>query len=233
MSHRNPCPDCNSKTGLQQFYDGTWCHSCHTQMKYRSLIVQDVIKKTPKILQDLSFEIPESGMNYLRKYRITDKDIKDFKIGWSDEFQRVVFPYHDQNDLEAVFLYSWMRDPTGLRKPKWLYNEIKMNAPYWWHKDAWRQILIITEDVISAIRCSHFGDILALGSTNWNKESITTILLQYDKIVIWLDGDKAGREASRKFCKKWGLLREVKEIVTKQDPKAYSKKQIQGILRGK
>jgi DNA primase len=185
--------------------------------------------KQTKELQDLVFKIPESGMNYLRKYRVTDEDVEIFKIGWSNAFQRVVFPYYNPNN---IYEFSWMRSLRDDQKPKWLFNGNKYYGSYWfWHNVEERTYpLIITEDVISAIRCFEFGDILALGGTHFEKEDVSRIILEYKDIILWLDGDKAGREVAKKFCKKWSPWRNVKNIKTKADPKTYSQQQIQEIL---
>ena len=237
MSNRLPCPYCNSQTGYQSFDDGQYCHKCHRQTKEKQLKLKSETIKVSKKLQDYSLNIPKLGMNYLKKYRITDKSIKRFKIGWSEEFQRLVFPYY----LDYDYKFSWMRDPTGLKYPKWLYNKGRKDMPYWFHHgdlyvhDNCQHFnsLIITEDVISAIRCYEGYDILALGGTNFEKESISEIILQYNRIILWLDGDKAGRTAAKKFCKKWSPWREVIDIRTKKDPKEFSTNEIKEILNAR
>ena len=55
-------------------------------------------------------------------------------------------------------------------------------------------------------------------------------LSNYSKIIVWLDGDKAGRSASANISKSLALLTEVKVIHTELDPKKLSNAQIHGMI---
>lgn len=237
---RLPCPDCNDKASIQVFPDGSFCHACRKQTKSKSLII-NVIKKIPKTLQDLSFDLPKEARNYLNKYYVTYDDQRIFTIGWSEEFQRVVFPYYLKGSYQDdVYQYAWLRDITGLKQPKWLYLGPKNSFPFYLPKirfteeDAIKyfKTLVITEDVISAIRCHKYSDSLALGGLNFKKESLSKILLRYQKLIVWLDGDTAGRNASHKFADYYKIFRDIHEIRTKKDPKEFSPKEIEEILNG-
>lgn len=226
-SLRLPCSDCNDDASVQVFSDGSFCHACRTQSKYKSLVSER--KKTSKVFHEYDSEIPDIGLKHLRKYRVTQRLQDLFRIGWSREYQRVVFPYYKDSKL----LFAWLRDPTGLKQPKWLFAGKKGIEPYYFMRPdtLYYTNLIITEDVVSAIRCSAFADILALGGTNFKDPSLLPIFLKYPILTVWLDGDKAGRDAATAFKKRYHVTRPVKIIRTKADPKVYSDREIQEILK--
>lgn len=225
-SKRYPCLDCGDKASVQVFSDGSFCYACRKKTINKSLVLCES-KKTSFINKDFSFILPVAAKKWLGSYRITDQLINEFNIGWSNKLKRLIFPFYKGNTL----VFSWMRDISGLQKSKWLFNGIKNKFLYHFKYNKGNSKLVITEDVISAIRCSqHNVDILALGGLNYKNPLLLPILLEYNKILVWLDGDIAGRNAATAFKKYYNLLRPIQLIKTKSDPKEYSNKEIQEIL---
>lgn len=229
---RKICVDCGANRGIQTFKDGTWCYACHKLTKDNKLIVAKIVKK--KILEMPEFKdctIPLPETYFLDQFYIKDR----LNIYWSEQYQRICFPYNNYKSC-------WMRTLDKTKKDKWVF--VGEKALYWLAPNLqlslaslgqvlpkWKSFnLLITEDVISAIRCAEHYDAVALGGTNVNQKELLPIILRYDSIILWLDADDAGRKASEKFVKRYSHLRPIKVINTPNDPKCYTASEMEKIL---
>ena len=62
--------------------------------------------------------------------------------------------------------------------------------------------VVLTEDYISAVRVHQCGvDSWCLFGTTLNYSDVELLLNNYNKIYIWLDGDKPGRDGAAKITK--------------------------------
>lgn len=224
------CNDCGASRGLQVFEDGTWCYACHKLIKDKKIITLNPSKSTPlemPIFTDCT--IPLSETYFLDQFYIKNR----INIFWSEKYQRICFPYNNGKSC-------WMRTLDKTKKDKWVF--VGEKCLYWTTKifyqdmmdgayeNCFFNVLVITEDVISGLRCNEVCDSAALGGTNVNQKELLPILLQYDKIILWLDGDKAGQSAAQKFIKRYKHLRPIKSICTKKDPKCYSPVELEKYL---
>ena len=91
--------------------------------------------------------------------------------------------------------------------------------------------LVICEDPISAVRISQYKDCVCLGGTNFSSSnSLVPLFLKYKRLTAWFDGDLAGIKAAEKFRKHFKLIKPIKIIRTKKDPKCYSPTELKEIL---
>jgi len=233
---RNPCPDCNSRTGLAEYKDSTYCFKCHKLRTKKNRLLDLIDKaykalgeKKPEIL-NLPDDLEYTPAEYLWKYYLYEGGL------WSKKYNRLCFPYYNKN---KEMIGCWMRDlenrvyPYGMKKVKWLYvgdPKSTYNWIYRKNKNKRTRSIVIVEDVISALRVSKYIDVICLGGTSWTTETILPELLKYKKIIVWLDGDKAGHNASWKFAVEFRVFRDIKEIRTKKDPKCYDDKELKGSL---
>lgn len=116
-------------------------------------------------------------------------------------------------------------------EPKVLSSQTKYN----WHRENDSKTLVIVEDPISAI-CVHASgyNAMALMGTIMNDEAFSLAYHHIGlghKIVIWLDGDDAGRRASSKAARKLLGITEATEISTTEDPKYYSTDEIKETVK--
>lgn len=114
----------------------------------------------------------------------------------------------------ALTLYNQQAEPIGWQVrnlhtnsgPKYLTHYVNSSSrgdPSWFHKAS--NVLVITEDYLSSYRI--FKDTpcsaLALLGTNLSDRTLMQINeSSYQTIIIWLDPDEAGKEASGKVYKK-------------------------------
>lgn len=268
MTGRSLCPECNANRGVQEFPDGKYCHACHQQLSKKSLIKRVSQHEEQKTLalpeRDSMTKSKETGelfnlwpaeaFWYLKKYYITEEDIQQCNLFWSEKYQRICFPYYsryglnDQDGQKSYMLFCWMRSVNKEVRNKWVFVGQKNVEMYYLQsstqdemfmsghpntppvKRHWYRTLVIVEDQISCVRISNHLDCVSLGGTNINNPLLLPLMLMYDEIILWLDGDEAGRRASDRFIKKYKLYRDIKVITTLRDPKCFNKKEMQALL---
>lgn len=243
MYMREPCIECGASRSLQTFDDGQYCHACHKQFKNKKLVTKKQEKKILEMPKNINAGLncveSSEALIWLQQYYVDRHKAIKYSIHWSKEYQRICFLYNENKSC-------WMRTLDKTKKDKWVFVGEKAlyfvrkvhgnsNSTRYYSNYA----LIITEDVVSVIRCSEFCDSVALGGTNIepsvgkgsNKVNILLpILLQYDKIIIWLDGDTAGKTAAQKFYNRYKHLKNITIVNTKSDPKTHSPKIMRALL---
>ena len=231
---REPCV-CGASRSLQTFDDGQYCHACHKQFNSKKLIVKKQEKKILEMPKDTNVDgnirygtakLPKEVDIWLQQFYFTAWQLEVQKeVFWSEEYQRICFPFNNNKSC-------WMRTLDKTSKNKWVF--VGEKSLYWLNSNidysGQAEFLIVTEDVISCIRCNEFSDSVALGGTNVNNKLLLPILLNYDKIIVWLDGDKAGKTASQVFYDRYKHLKDIQIIHTLKDPKCYSPSEIKEIL---
>lgn len=217
---RSLCPECGARRGLARYEEGEYCYACKYRNNNKSLIKIDNSMKE----QDIEIgNIPNEAKLWLLKLGINDEIIKKRNIKWSVNYERIVFYYYD---------FSWLRTLDKTRKDKWLFKGERNDRMYWLDniKNVFTDNLVITEDVISCIRVSEHCDCVALGGTNVYNKNLPNILNNYKQILVWLDGDEAGRKAAEQFRKRYKLTHNIKIIKTLKDPKEFTDNEIKDIL---
>jgi hypothetical protein len=103
------------------------------------------------------------------------------------------------------------RDCTGNSPLKYYTGVGSTTQPIVIRQDAKKptEKLFITEDITSAVRIANCGyDALPLRGTSCHDyDALAAIVCMYDKTIIWLDDDKAGRIGQTKLAERLRLLR--------------------------
>lgn len=244
MSSRSKCEDCGARRGEATYSKGSttavYCYACKKLKSTNELsLILRKVKEEVRTLKDIPLKDEENllcteAKIYLNQFHFTEEQIKLYGIYWSAVERRLMFPYPATNPVFAKgkvlhnhsFLQKWI-----------LYGE-KNRLLYWLTNSSEFDTLVIVEDEISACRVNEFADVLALGGTNVDPKDmngnslISAILLRYKKIILWLDDDRAGHSAIVEYRRKWGLLRPIKLIHTKEDPKCIEPERMQRLLNG-
>lgn len=211
-----------------------YCHRCKHTNKQKSLITETKRKKWyPVPLGRLGILNIESA-KFLNKFGLTLFS----NCFWSEYYNRLVFPYKN---------FAWMRDVSDNPKVKWLYAGKPEDQTLYYLTtgyfdqnincfDNQSAELVICEDVISAIRIFEYSDVIALCGTSLSKnkkEELKQLLPYYNNLIIWMDGDIAGRLAAQKLRNSLKLyIKDIKIIYTKKDPKSYDSNTIKQFLTG-
>lgn len=176
---------------------------------------------------------------------------KSYSLGYSPRLQRVILPVYMSSTLQAVVL----RNLTTIG-PKYLirernndtvfYSSIDTIYPSDRHKD-YGYDLVITEDILSAIRvgrivsaASIVGTAISAGKIANIIKAVHTIRAKMAKperkesnicVGIWLDPDAAGYNASRRLEQALRLQGyDVVRISSTKDPKRHSNREIRSYL---
>lgn len=91
--------------------------------------------------------------------------------------------------------------------------------------------LVVTEDVVSAIRVGCTAPACSILGTTCSPEQALHIQRRCSRVFVWLDGDKAGQAGAqhvRRVLRLAGL--DVTLVKTSKDPKLYSNREIKEIL---
>lgn len=226
---RTKCDECGANRGKGVYSSGTYCFACYHKTSTRSLI--ELPRQESVLFLDLkdSVEhIPKTVKDWLHAYYVTSEDIKCNVILWNTQLQRLIFFVV----LKSYTDSAWARSINPNVRNKWLFLGNKKKK-YYYVKCRTRQLkhqLYIVEDPISAIRLSKYVDCFALCGTATNFEGLVSLITQYKELVVWLDGDSAGRLGAEKFKKKYSLVRPVKIVRTLSDPKAHTPTEMEEII---
>ena len=168
---------------------------------------------------------PEARM-WLYEASIYGNRINNNGIVYGPDSGRVYLPVYQGNKL--VFYQARRIFGQG---PKYLGPSVdRSSLLYWQNQQETKQVCIVVEDILSAIRVGkHITAVSLLGT------KITTAqasqLAEYSTVVTWLDPDKAGVEGAQAVRRILSLTSTVKNIVTDKDPKHLSDREIKLILK--
>ena len=152
-----------------------------------------------------------------------------YGILYSPKMDRVILPVYDDN---GGLHYMQARALHG-QEPKYINTSNPTENVLFWAED-WRKDdqVVITEDILSAIKVGPVNVACSILGTNMTAERAYKITLEYDKILLWFDNYEAGdrcRKTSRKQLELQGI-EFIRDIRTEKDPKCYSHKEIQELI---
>lgn len=217
---RSCCPECNARRGLATYPNGQWCHACHTKFNSKSLVSRVRLVSNTINLNNLE-EASLKNCPWLLQYHITSEYIKTFNICYDRYYNRIVFLFNNNKS-------AWSRSLNPKDKNKWLFlgeKSLYYIYTFWPISD-----ILLVEDIVSAIRISKYKNVLALGGTNFHSNNIQNHLLKAQKLIIWLDGDVAGKLATEKIYRHYKSFKEIKIINTLKDPKCFTDTDIKQLL---
>ena len=226
---RERCPAC-AKVGkdrhgdnLVTYDDGhSKCFSCGFYISggktfYKPLqSSQEPISHLPS---DVTTEIDPRALQWLSRYFVTYNDVVEHRIMWSGYYQRLIFPVGN----------AWQGRYFGTEnKPKW-YTKGNIHGDYL-HVIGEGPEVVLVEDIVSSIRLGACTASLCLFGCELPVNWVHRLVYLHRPLVIWLDRDK--RLESYKMADRLrGLGFDTRVISTELDPKEYSKKVLDKILR--
>lgn len=225
------------------YADGFHCFSCgYTKISDRSFSVREprTEVKIPQLgeLKSRMDEFSITNQLWLNKYYITKENVRNFNIKEAPDGALVFCSVRNGEVVHYQLRYNTIP------------RQIKSYGPKTPSvSSVGSRSVAIVEDYLSHIRVGEFIDTACLWGTKASYEFLDT-LMNYRKIIVWLDNDhtketNSGQIAAKKICKmldsilrlkkqKYGFggisLPEVSILTTDNDPKAYSPSEIQTIL---
>ena len=243
-THHSQCPECarighdRDGNNLAVYSDGScWCFRCGYLVSASGIkkLQGTVVRPTREIVlpRDVDENLPTKAWSYLGNYELTPHDVLLNTILWSQDQQRLIFPYFDSTGLLG-WQGRYLGDGSNgfAPKAKW-FGRGKLEQMLHLIGNRQGRSCILTEDTISAIKVAHNPYICAspiLGS-HISTNRLLRLKLLFDTIYIWLDNDKQ-KEAVQfsRTAQLLGLNSSV--IITDTDPKEHTDNQIKDILDG-
>lgn len=242
MSHSHctnhePCPKCrsngNDRNGdnFAVYSDGhKYCFRCGYTVLSSGI---EALKTTANptgisitLPSDVDEYLPKKARDYLNNYSLTEQDITNNTLLWSEHWQRLIFPYFNDTGLLA-----WQGRYLGdENKAKW-FSQGKLHEFIHVVGNQHSRICVLTEDVISAIKVAHNTKVCAcpIFGSHISMQRLLQLKRLYDKIIIWLDDDMKLKVV--KFAQQaQSIGLPVATVFTSQDPKELSDMEIKKIL---
>lgn len=243
QSMRDTCPVCGKKNTFSIFRSVThlvyqcFSGSCKVhgsiRMTQPTLAQRKMYKEMQQEIQtvelpyDYTTQLPQEAQVFMLKYAISEKMLFRQDIGYSPKREMFVYPLYDHGVLKGVQYRCLYPDP---EVPK--YITIGEKPPYIVNHPTSDDI-VITEDILSAVKVGKYANALCLLGTSLNFEHLKTLIAgKYKRIFIWLDNDTAGVKGRRKVDTELRLFGITPIILTAEgDPKETFYKEIEEKLR--
>lgn len=138
------------------------------------------------------------AVEYMRGRGFTDETIKTFEVGFDRSRQLVTVPIHSPDgDVVGVNgrgIYS-KRHKLSKRLPR---NRILFNL----HRAKQSPIAVITESQFDSMRVHQAGypNTVATMGSHVSKEQFALLQKYFERVIIMMDADKAGRKAGRNIA---------------------------------
>ena len=232
---KEQCPECaklgkdRNHDNLALYSDGhSYCFSCgYTNRIWNSLSTTSESNKKPyKEIQitlpiDCDTSYPANALKWISQYELSSNDLLSNNVLWSEQHKRLIFPIYGDIGLLA---YQGRYFGSEINKPKWWGQGDLANTFHIIKGRSLQPTLILTEDIVSAIKVSRYAPAMPLFGCSIGIKRFKRLykLLGYQAdIKIWLDPDKR-KEAIKESRK--GTLCGLKTsvIISNKDPKEES-----------
>jgi len=166
-----------------------------------------------------------SGYKWIKQYGITEEEIEQYGIKSLED--SVFLPVHSDNDSLVGYQRRFF---DGKRKYRTYGKPIEMSLSMLKGRNGDR--LILTEDMVSAIKVSRIEPAVPLFGSHMPLELIIRASVDFKSFGLWLDYDKRKESVKQALnAKQKGF--DVTLIFTEKDPKEYSTNEIKEILNEK
>lgn len=215
-----------SSTGLRNLQEVLAKHGEETE-----LVVNDVT-----LPEDFTADVEEfsqEALLWLYKADVRNHLINAYGIGYSKELNRVIIPVYDEHNK----LVMWQGRGLSNKQTKYLNTKStkKQNDFF----KSWAQCntssddpyssVVVVEDALSVIKVGQITKAVGVLGTSLSQKQIN-YLSKFSLVIFWLDGDRAGVNASTKMVKKLSMVTNTHRIFTKKDPKKLSYAEIEEII---
>lgn len=235
------CPNCGSRDNLGRFDDGhAWCFGCGY---YEPAKIEACIKAIQRnqddrptlnklavwLPDDVEVTIPDRAKEWFYQYDMTEFDLKNNRVLWSEYKQRMIFPVYDDNNNLLMWQGRYFGPPNP-KEPKWLTRGMNEEVFHILTYSGEHDTIVVCEDVISAIKIAKAGFTAmplwgcVINSSRWIRFKHIT-----DEIIIWLDPDKRNEAVKQSIKGKENNI-QTKVILSCKDPKEHSIEEIRLFL---
>lgn len=231
-----PCEKCGSRDNLGVWSDGhKWCFGCHyyepapqsietykTRMEH---LTNHDAEANELDTSDFHPVIPDEALTWLRKYGISDIEIKHYGLCWNRRTSSLVFPIF--NPGKKLVYYQERYFGPDKDKPKYITRGSKTQQVMFIINNNFPDTVVLVEDFVSAIKVSRYCTACPLLGSNINSRASKWVAERFKRVRLWLDMDKAV-ESLRERSKL--PVADTRIVLTPLDPKEYSTGEIIKIL---
>jgi hypothetical protein len=147
----------------------------------------------PKDLEKDVNKWPKDARVWIVKYGITDKEVGDYGIGYSDRMGGVVLPVYDSDGLALFTTRLFTASPSN---PKYYTVGNRPHAVWYCSNSTNSDAVVVVEDVLSAIKCSRYISSCAILNTHLSDSGVALLTKRHKEFIVFLDDDNA--EVKRK-----------------------------------
>jgi len=173
-------------------------------------------------------QVPTKAFGWLWKNGVYAKSLKKHTIGWSQSYNRLIFPMYDEIygiNKETLLAWAGRNVDKYPKVPKWITKSKEGSRRYYYIPSDINTIVIV-EDVASAIAvhdCTKYATLGLLNSTVGTELFVR--LHKFQKVYLWLDKDMYKK--SFETCSRMRQLGiNAKHVSTIEDPKKNTRDQI-------
>lgn len=182
-----------------------------------------------KLPHDFTLEVPAAGLNWLSAGGIRLGELRKLGIGYSKSMQRLIIPVYGTDGTLAFTQARAIQDGAS---PKYLNSGGSAAANTLFQTAPLRGLVVVTEDILSAVRCGRYYPSAALCGVSLSDYK-SLALLKADTILCFLDPDPAGQKGMRKFIKRMSVLHsDIRKVQAHADPKNLSNKELYETIQG-
>lgn len=245
--YQTNCKACGSSDALTVYEDHVYCFSCRFYQRTKSinpkLIKKAFDNKNDNSAGDLGLpvdcrqELPLVALDWLKQYNITAQDIHEHHFCWSEEGKVIrrgtpqeqrfspclVFPVYDP--FGNLVMWQGRYFGTDPRVVKYYHRGAKDTL----HIIGKSGIIVLVEDIISAIRVSKVARACPLFGSSINLDFLIRLHGVTNEFLIWLDADM-GKKAQGAAERATQFFDRVGVIQTELDPKCYKHEEIERIV---
>lgn len=241
-----PCPKCGpiqdgSGDNLGVFDDGhKWCFACGYFVPSSGIIsIQDVrarlsqkaqknFQAPPALPSDHTYLIPIHAYTWLKQYDLTAAEINKHRIGWSSQYERIIFPVYDGEGNLLMWQGRYCpfpESPPEKRSKYFTQGAAEHVLALFGHEGVKPDMVCLVEDFVSAIKVARICPSLCLFGSEVSLTRMKRVSLSFTHLILWLDYDKAAH-SSKCVTKARPYFEKVSGIYTEKDPKAYSTEEL-------
>lgn len=250
LIRKEPCSKCRengrdrSGDNMGVYSDGhKFCFSCGYHVSSNGVPLSEIEAKLKnnnkkenkyndlRLPSDFDSNIRPDALDWLRDYGIAGKEILHHHIGWSDQHERLIFPVFAEDG--HLLLWQGRAFSTNSIKPKYSTQGYAENVfaivqprDTTSEKAPVSDTIVLVEDFVSAIKVGRQIDAMPLLGSNVSNQRLIRLGHLYKNLIIWLDSDKS--TYAIKSSIRAGIVFDLsRTIITPQDPKCYTDKEIQ------
>lgn len=192
------------------------------ELRRRDKELAEQLSASVRLPSDFTLDIPPEGMLWLFKSSITPYRARELGIGYSAFYRRVIIPIYRDGKL----IYFQARKLHDDQDIKYINPRVdRSNIAYWVRPPgADNSMVVITEDILSAIRVGKFVTAMSALGTKLSIP-LANQLSEYDLVVTWLDPDEAGITGARSM-RKMLMAVPTANLKSEKDPKNLTDQEI-------